>query len=457
MRSTNIALILMGSAFLLSACSGDDETCAEGANCSGTGGGSTSASTSNSTGGTGGSGGGSVEGLTVPVLVTDSDLTPVADAPVVVNAVDGSIVSEAATDADGGTVVTIPPGGSVTAFRTVSFLLGNGQPLTAKEAISAYPGDEMPARIVLQGHVFPATPEAGPAEPMELGVSYNTKPGAADYDVQIGCFRETVPGLVGGGIVYDCSNDGLYDVLIVARDAGGKVLDYKTLDDQTFMPDTTELHQMSWSNSPVASIPYSVTNIPDGSQRVVMQSTAERITHGVPIVFDEEVEVTAPSQRVTGSMTQPVNFGTTRCGFARVYADQYNFTHKARCGNEIDLTPFQFDAGRLTRFEGSGTVFPAELAWEEDVAGAAGDGVVFFLRSQGAALFIVWHGVMGVGAGEVSRPELPAALGDYHIDPDADPFWSISHVDSPARAGFKELLEEGRTLENEEYHFHHSP
>ena len=82
--------------------------------------------------------------------------------------------------------------------------------------------------------------------------------------------------------------------------------------------------------------------------------------------------------------------------------------------------------------------------------------MVFFLRSQGAGLFIVWHGVMRVGAGDVTRPELPAALGDYHIDPDAAPFWSISHVDSPARAGFEELLEEGRTLENEEFHIDHS-
>src|SRR5687767_12131170 len=124
MRSTILASTIIASGVLLSACS--EETCSEGTNCAGTGGGTTTTtSSSGGPGGAGGSGGGVVEGLTVPVLVTDSDLVPIPDAPVVVNAADGSIVSESATDANGGAIVTIPQGGSVTAFRAVPFYLGN--------------------------------------------------------------------------------------------------------------------------------------------------------------------------------------------------------------------------------------------------------------------------------------------------------------------------------------------
>jgi hypothetical protein len=459
MRTRSIASLLFLAAAIVPACADDGETCADG-DCSAGGSTSGPATTTTGTGSTsstgqGGSGGGGEPLHTEVVFTSNIAGEPLAGETVVVNAADGSVVSQTVTDADGTAPVEIPAGGSVSVFYSLSYWF-QGTEYQLRHAQTVYPGDAQPARIALQDGGF-LEAEPGPGL-MGIGVTWDLVIGAAEYLVGTNCFSlvTPAPALQDGAWTNNCTNDGLYDVVIAARDVDGGLLDYAVLPDQPFMDQTKLNHDMVWANGgQVADIPYAVTNVDDNADYAQARSVATRNTHGAPISLEQLVtHGTLTGPEVSGTVGHAVGFGDKHCTTISVTLPASQRVAYSRCGMAPDLTPITFDAGRLTRFTTTGQTTPTTVAWAETAQGELGDLLMASVRAEleDPNLGITWTAIVAPGAGSAMRPDLPPGLEDYAFSAVNNAF--VQHVDLHDAAGFQAALEEASLWSSREVASH---
>ncbi|NUO47488.1 MAG: hypothetical protein HOV80_01385 [Polyangiaceae bacterium] len=457
MRTQPIASFLFLAAILVPACSDDGETCSDGDCTSGPGGSgsgpatSTSSSTDSTSTGQGGSGGG---GLPLSTDVVFTDLVtgePLPHEVVVVNAADGSVVLQTLTGTDGSVPVEIPAGGSVTVFYSFSLWAG-GAEYPLRRAQTVFPGDAQPVRIALQdGGFYEAEPGPGL---MLVGVTWDVAPGAGEYLAKSNCFAESEapPSQAAAAYMTDCTNDGLYDVVIAAYDQFGALDRFAVLADQPFIDQWKLNHQIPWTNGGggLGDIPYSITNLKDSTTFVDVSSVATRRTHGAPITLEQLIENNLPDEtELSGTIRHAVGFGDDHCTTIRVALPLEVVSSYSRCGSTANLLPIMFDASRLAQFKISGPT-PTSAAWEEAVAGELGDlmAVHIWQTGDGTDDNISWTAYVAPGAGSVTRPDLPAGLENYAV-PRVD-YASVVNQDLHDAVGFAEALEEGPSSRNGE-------
>jgi hypothetical protein len=450
MRSTIIASTIITSCVLLSACS--EETCAEGADCNGTGRGSTTSASSTS--GTGGAGGSAPDTIPTEVVVLKPDGSPVPDVAVAANGADGALLSDGLTDADGVIVLGVPTGGSVSAFHTYTFFY-DGQSYSLIDTVSAFVGDTQVARVILNVETAPSMPEPQAGE-MAIGASASPKAGANSYEMYTGCAQETFPNTNMGFWHPNCTNDGLYDVVIAARDVGGRLLDYQILGDQPFVDGEKVAHDMFWPGSTIGVVPYSVSNIPEGAEALTVTSSSTRTTHGAPITLQQAWDVTLPAASEAGTVTAPIGFGSENCDQIRVElpapAASRSTIGAHRCSPEVSLLPIQLDAARLARFQLEPTDTAETLKWTEEAAGDAGDVIQVYIGSASTtdAPNVRWSVTLPPGTLEITRPEVPELLAAYRV-PASLLYGGVSNVDYLDRDGFADVLQNGTSKTS---HFH---
>lgn len=441
MRTSSLASLAVLTLLFIPACSDDAETCADG-DCSGPGGGSpTTTTTSSSTGagGGGGAGGGEIEPLNTEVVFTDYLGERHAAAQVLVSNADGSVAFQGETDASGELAVTIPGGGSVSAFLTFSVWL-QGQEFVVKQMTSAFPGEAKPSRIALSaGFSLESEPGGGM---MVVGLTYPMRIGAADYQAKTNCFSVTSTDLSGGAGMVECTNDGLYDAVIAARDAAGTLLDYAVLEDLPFIDNDKVFHPMTWGGTAgeLGNIPYNVANLSNDTQSVRVSSIATRDTHGAPIKLEQVFQQDYPtSDEIAGSITHAVGFGSSHCTDITVERSQTR-VYAGRCSPTPDLTPFTIDASRLAGFLVVGGEPPTTVSWNEGLPGELGD--MMLASASDAATDTMpgkgWTALVGPGVMSVTRPDLPPGLEDYAVVTGTK---SIANVDRAGVDGFEAALE----------------
>lgn len=460
MRTQPIASLLVAAAVVVSACSDDRESCADGECSSGPGGSSSGPTTTTSTtssgsssGSTGqGGSGGTGEPLDTEVVFTSAVTgEPLAGETVVVNAADGSVVSQTVTGADGRVPVEIPAGGSVSVFYSYSIWF-QGTEYPIKNALTVYPGDAQPVRIALQDGAFnDPEPSAGR---MGLVVGWDAVVEAAEYLIKTNCMSTmtSAPYLGGGGPTNNCTNDGLYDVVLAAQDEGGVLLDYSVLTDQPFM-ETQVQHDMTWTNAEVGDIPYAVTNLPDTTLEVEITSVATRQAHGAPISLEQSVLHDLPDGQVSGSVKHAMGFGDKHCANITVFIPGLAGVSYGRCDATPNLLPIAVDASRLARFSFNAQATATSASWVEGFRGEQGDllSVTLIDYADDAPVDTRWTAFVAPGAGSLTRPDIPAGLDDYVL-PEVDRA-SVANVDIHDETGFAAALEAGPSSPNYESAF----
>lgn len=419
-----------------SACS-DDEACSD----SGCGGGdttssSTSATTTSSVGGmgTGGAGGSGGGAHSVTVLVTDVAGEPIST-DVIVNAADGAVLTEAQTDASGQVVVEIPAGGSVSAYHSSTIYEGQSE-VVLNMGQTAFIGDAAPTTIVLvpssEGEVEPA------AATMNVQTLCGPKENTGSYELITSCSMTTSASANITTTVPGCTNDGLYDLVLVARGFSGELRDYRIHDDQPFSANGTSTHNLFWPGSSVANVPYNLSNLPPSASTVSVLSTSTKKTHGTPMTLQAIVSHPNPSADITGSVTQATAFGTEHCLLASVQASG-EWRNKKRCRATPDLSPLQFNVSRLAVFESASAAAPA-IGWDVATEGELGDELELVVSEQQGNVRTVWSGRVApvLSAGQVVRPDVPANLNQFLTSQTVA--GSVLHKDIAGVSSFAEAL-----------------
>ncbi len=462
---------LVASSLLLPASSGD-ETCPEGYACAPTtsgAGGSVDATSASSSGGggggatsldassaasTGGAGGGIPEPDPRTVRVLDQFDTPAIAFDVVVNDADGAVIDHGLTDVNGEYVAAIPLGGSVSVLHTFDYAQV-GESGIKKETTTVYPGDSQAAVITVRYTTYTVKPE--PVGSMSLQVYAPLKAGASSYQMRTSCAgtqTSSSPNLSQSS-ASDCSNDGLFDVLLLARDAAGHLLDYIIVADQQFVDDGSDIYALSWPSSPLADVPVSIVNIPTVAASAYASTSAKREAHGSYIEFGDSTQVMAPGNEIGATHKLPLARANEYCRYGFVMVEsEGDFLTLNRCSTEPDLTPFQWDASRLSRFAVDlGSLTATQIRWDEAWAGEPGDVVAGLLDAGQGSIFKRWNVFVRPGAAELTRPELPDVLSEYRVglgDELGNAY--VAHSDFADVDGFDGFLAVGEVWGQHEYH-----
>jgi hypothetical protein len=463
---------LVASCFLLPACS-VEETCPEGYACapttSGAGGsvdvtssssaagggsGSTSSDASSSAS-TGGAGGGMPEPDPRTVRVLDQFDTPAIAFDVVVNDADGAVIDHGLTDVNGEYVATIPFGGSVSVLYTTDFA-SIGETGIQKEVVTVYPGDSEAPVILMRFTTYTLDPE--PVGSMTLQTYAPLKAGATSYHMQTSCTgidNASSPNLSFQS-VSDCSNDGLFDVLLMARDAEGHLVDYVVVADQEFVDGGSDIYALSWPSNQLAGVSVSIQNIPTAAQSINVSTNAIHAAHGEALGIGDRTYIASPGNEVSTTHMLPLRPATEYCryGFA-ILESENDFIILDRCSTQPDLTPFQWDISRLARFAvDAASVTATKLRWDEAWAGEPGDVVAAMLDAGQGTTSKRWRVFLRPGAAELTRPDLPDSLAEYRVGP-ADVLGGaqVVHRDFVDMDGFDAFLAVGELWDQYESHW----
>jgi hypothetical protein len=369
------------------------------------------------------------------VLVTDLAGQPLST-DVIVNAADGSVFAETESDDNGQVVVQVPQGGSVSAYRSLPSYIGQEE-VVLNMGQTAFLGGSAPTTIVLQ--LGAASGEPGPSMgTMNVQTTFGPKENTSSYELITSCSATTSATANINTTVPGCTDDGLYDVLLVARGFNGELRDYQTLDNQPFSANGTATHNFFWPVNDVGSIPYTITNLPSGAVGASVLSTSTKTSHGVAMKVQLAVSHPSPSADITGNVTQAVSFGSEQCLVASVQASGH-WRSRKRCGASANLSTLQFDASRLAVLEGAAAAAPA-VGWEMAADGELGDELNLTIQEQQGNVVTTWVGRVAPtsSAGQVIRPEVPATLS--HFLNSQTVAGSVTNVDVTGMTGFEEAL-----------------
>lgn len=369
-------------------------------------------------GGAGGEGGGPAAATVAIVTVTEYFGGPGIAFDVISNAPDGTLADVGVTGVDGTVDIEVPVGGSVSLAYT-NVYDEYDPPYTQHNLETIFFDGAAPDEIGFTA--FLVHEEAEIEETMTQGFVFPEKPGAASYSLTTSCYNgSATPSVYVNDEAKGCTTDDVYDVLLLARDAGGAMVDHARLDDLVFTAGGSSLHGMAWANQPIDTIAFEVVNVPTIAQKVYVSTYAAELHEGRGPSASSQASLDDPSNEFGAVLQHLAQYGNQHCEHASVQiADDSSGRSnvgKSRCSASADLSTFEFDVSRLARFE---TLLnedsPLVVSWVEAWPGDQGDLLTLYGAWQRVAGEEegIWHGYMTPEATVAPFPQLPAALAKY--------------------------------------------
>ncbi len=355
------------------------------------------------------------------------------------------------TGVDGTVQVQVPAGGSVSLAYT-NVYDEYEPPLTQRNLETIFFDGAAPEEISFTAFLAHEEPEIG--ETMTQGFVFSEKPGAASYSFSTSCYNgNATPSVYVNDNAKGCTTDNQYDVLLLARDAGGAMVDYARLDDLAFVPGGSSLHGMAWANEPIATIAFEVVNIPTVAEAVRVSTYAQEVHEGRGPSASSQASLDDPSNEFVAVLQHLAQYGNQHCEHAgvQIYEDSSGRSGvgKSRCSTAPNLSTFAFDVSRLARFEPIPSEdSPLVVSWAEAWPGEQGDLLTIYgvwqrtPNEEG-----LWHGYMAPGAMSAPFPQLPESLAEYgYLSSDTLFETSAYHQDFDDIGEFADLVSMGLPL-----------
>ncbi len=448
--------VLVG--FAVVAC-GDDSTCEQASNCQNTGGGLVAGAGGESSGGNaagagepggassnGGEGAGGSAPTATTIYVESDNGAWIKDLEVIVNAPDGELLFEELTDINGAVTVMVPPGGSVSLLREYDMTWLD--PIQKQRSVETVFFDDSPSGTIRFMIRQPIAPYEPPNGVMNLTVSYPTKAGAADYLVKTSCGQQSTSSTQVTLTVASCTPNGLFDILVVARNAAGDIVDHAHAESLVFAAGTVN-SPLTWATLPLTAIDFSLSNVPAEALQITANTIAKQEQGGRTITALTQRFVADPMSEYAASLAHLTSYGSEHCQQATVDlvsdANALAYISKLRCTQTADVSDFALDASRLERFD----VLPPSpdgqvMHWETSSAGEAGDLLTirqYWTRNGDIG---TWTAFKAPGAGEAVFPALPPPFADFGIGAkDSLVQSSVIHEDDVELEGFEQALAAG--------------
>lgn len=453
MRTLN-ALVCLSLCNLLSAC-GDDSVAPPTDDGGGNGGNEVGGAASSAGGAesTGGSASGGAEvggagpvGSPVAVTVRDYQGEAVEGLDVIANDETGALVDAAKTDDLGLAELTVPANGSVSVLHENDYG-SSGLGALARNVETMVFGETPPEAVAFNILVAHEPEPAGPT--MTLDTWYSPHSGASTYQLMTSCGSSgevstagivlTIPG---------CTESGVFDAVLIARDASGTVLDHARLDDQAFVPGSYSTKLMTWIDAPTAYIPFVLSGIPSGGA-VYGSSVARQRESGraASIVASHPLEPAVGLASFT--MQHMPSYGNEHCQEATIRISTGEASKhylRRRCGAVADLSSFSVNAEHLTRFDPAAPALaPHVLHWDAGADAALGDVLLveqLWYRSEDVTG--TWSVYLAPSVRDVVFPELPEGRSAFaYQGSDVFSNTKIAHRDYADVDGFEAAAEKG--------------
>ncbi|MBL8742646.1 MAG: hypothetical protein JNK04_16175, partial [Myxococcales bacterium] len=413
------AIVCLSLCHLLSACSEDPASAPLGGGGAGNETGGAGSGGDDAMGGaaSGGAeaGGSAPVGSSVMVTVRDYEGEIVAGVDVIANDVDGALVDEAVTDGAGLAELSVPDGGSISVLHENDY--GWSTPGALDRSVDTIVFADTPPEAVAINILVVTEPE--PAEaPMILDIWYSQRAGATKYQMVTSCGSEETPALANGMTHWNCTDNDVFDAVLLARTATGAIVDYARLDDLPFAAGAYQSHLMTWTGGPISQIQFALSNIPEGGA-VGATSTAREREPGGAAHITRSYGPEQASGAASFSLQHVAGYGTEHCQQAIVYLNPEQSSAKTyfgqRCSAAADLSTFTLNAARLTRFDPiTQNTEPHTLRWEAGDEAALGDvlsGSQLWFR--GEEVTGTWSVYLAPSVREVRFPELPEGLAEF--------------------------------------------
>lgn len=384
-------------------------------------------------GSVGGEGGGDVPTVTVRTLDARSGAT-VENVPVVVSNADGSLVAAAASNTDGEVDVTIPPGGFVSVLWTYQRISGQADPAltTAREVRSFQPSADLELlEVSLRSN------DLLTAAPMSLTFDVEPVEGAFSYELATSCdgFWFLDEGLSTEEGYWGCSQKDTFDVVLVARGVGGRIVDYAFQRDIPFVPGENATLTLGFSGAATAGVAFAASGVDADELYFYLLGMDDE---GADPAIADIASATSPGAREDATLLAPTDFASRYCHSIQwVSADPGVSSHGEGRSACTDSVPdaFDFEGGRL-RGVSIDVAFPT-VSFTLAETGELGDGVELMANEvtvDGSATWLWWAVRDGSSSGSFVFPELPREHAAFAPQLDSTSV-SVLHVDVVGAAG----------------------
>lgn len=419
------------------------------ASSSGVGGATTTASSSTSTGSgsggatSGGTGGGAGGMAATPtsctVLAHDLSDQPVADLPVAVNDASGAVVSMTKTGPDGKALVSVPPGGMVTAFDV------EGTTANATSAVAPPNGSTFLARAMRNEMMLPPP---GKQTSYHI-VATSAPPGTADFVVVSSCGDDTfTPAQMTLIIWAGCAGAPTENLVMIARDASGAPLGWAAANKATLPGKDGGYVYLSPTIPNFEKFDASMTSIPAG----VADASVTIYPNGLgglrfPVVNSASNAATS----LFAHATVPTGF-TTGLGVAEtvMYVDAnahqtMSYVQRVRTydvwGGAESFDPSTFAVVTLDTLDVSDATHP-RASWTAGPGGRGDMGYLSVAWSSPGGAWAYWQVVFPTDIATTLRlPDVPAGLESFAAKPSSKmAAWSVFYYDNEDVSSYAEIL-----------------
>ncbi len=394
----------------------------------------------------GGGGGGGVGIATVHLTVLDYRDEPIIAFDVISNDADGLLVDQGVTGVDGSADLQVPSGGSVSVVSLVPFPEVS-QDYVERHIDTLFFDDSPPAeariRVVMSfGEVT--------TETMSVTASLPPRPGASTYEFISTCSSAySSTSSTQTHSVRGCTDDGTFDIVVVALGASGLPIDYAWSTGNIFTANGTLTRTMSWEGEGPVTTHVSVVNIPTNSPSIAVgvRDTIEHV--GWSTSFSRFEEFPQPSGAVVSDWSHLAGLGTLHCDIVNLTSslDGTESMTSYRCASSVAPT-FEVDASRLSRFRPeppeSG---PLKMNLVESWSGELGDALGVDALIWDGSTYTIWDAYRGTGSDlSFTFPEMPPELAEFAMAGEDVLVYTSVHLDVEELASFEQLAQEGMPL-----------
>lgn len=388
-------------------------------------------------------GGSAPIGPTVQITVRDFDGETVPGVDVIANGADGALVGEGVTDSEGVAALAVPPEGSISVLHQNDYDRGS----VARSVETMVFGETPPEAVAFNILVEHEPEPAGPT--MTLESWYSPQPNASTYELQTSCGSAEVGATTGITLTFPgCTESGVFDAVLIARNAAGAVLNHARLDDQAFVPGGYSTKVMTWIDAPATYIPFILSNVPSGGAVYGSSMATQRESgRSASIVSSHPLE--SAMGLATFSVQHVPSYGNEHCQEATIRistGEATKYFMRRRCSPVADLSSFSVNAEHLTHFDpATPQLEPHVLHWDAGEDAALGDVLLveqLWYRSE--TVTGTWSVYLAPSVRDVIFPELPEGRSAFaHESSDVFSNTRLVHRDYAEVDGFEAAVEKG--------------
>jgi len=365
----------------------------------------------------------------------------------------GALLAHEKADAQGEVFTAVPSGASVYVLYTDTYIQG-GTPGTRRVVRSVHLDADAPQPLVLQYEVYPT--EVEPQGSVNLSVSFPAKGGATKYRFLSTCFDDPTYLMATSATYEDvpiCTQDGHYDIVVLALDDQNTLVDYASVADQTFVDGTTQTHDLVWNATALQNITLTATNIPTGAVSASFSSSAGDLGSLDPWISTYGT-VTPPDAQASATLRHASDFGSAHTSSMSVLLESttegYRSAQIWKTTPEVDAAPASWNVARLAPVEiASIDRSPLRAEWNVAPSGEQGDLIRVELSWGEGDESGVWLSMHPTSATQASFPELPSELAAYEPGPGAISAY-ITNEDLGGVSSFADMLVQGDLVDSGE-------